>query len=59
MPITFEGLNDAKLSQSHVTDGRKTYFYDTGKKSSSWCLPPSDIEKLVSACVCGGSSMSE
>lgn len=49
MPITFEGLNEGKLSEVHVTDGRKTYFYDEKKKSSSWYLPPDDIEKLVRA----------
>jgi hypothetical protein len=48
MPITFEGLADGALTQVHVTDGRKTYFYNEKEKTSSWFLPPADIEKLVS-----------
>lgn len=49
MPITFEGLDETNtMSEVHVTDGRKTYFYNESKKVSSWYLPPNEIEKLVS-----------
>ena len=48
MPITFEGLDEINsMNDVHVTDGRKTYFYNETNKSSSWFLPPNEIEKLV------------
>ena len=50
MRITFEGLSE-KLNVVHVTDGRKTYFYDNETNESMWCLPPEEVEKLVSNCV--------